>query len=323
MAMNRIQFQPGMSMVSFFAAYGSESLCHAALEKARWPEGFRCPRCGQAHHSRHERGGQLLLQCSAFRHQASSIAGTLLEASKLPLTIWFLALFLLTQSKNNVSALSLKRHLGVCYRTAWEVKHKLMNTMAKAEQTRVLSGRVELDDAYLGGERNGGKVGRGSENKVPFVAAVQTDHNRHPLYVRFDPVAGFTHEALKDWGQNHLSKDTVVYSDGLSCFTALAPWVSEHRVTVAGSGRRSAAQLPQFRWVNTLLSNLKSALSGTYDSLVQIRQICPPLFGGSGLRVQPPVSPGSTLARPNRRLHPGQPSHQARDSISGGLALIK
>jgi ribosomal protein L37AE/L43A len=265
MAMNRIQFQPGMSMTAFLAAYGTEALCRAALEDVRWPDGFRCPRCGEARHSRHERGGQLLLQCSGCRHQASLIAGTVFEASKLPLTRWFLALFLLSQSKNNVSALSLKRHLGVCYQTAWDMKHKLMDTMAEAEQTRVLAGRVELDDAYLGGERNGGKVGRGSENKVPFLAAVQTNDEGHPIYVRFDPVAGFTQEALKVWGQRHLSKDTVVYSDGLSCFSALASWVSEHRVTVVGSGRKSAQQ-PQFRWVNILLSNLKRALSGTYHA---------------------------------------------------------
>lgn len=265
MAMNRIQFQRGMSMTAFLNAYGTEALCRTALEKTRWPDGFRCPRCGAARHSRHERGGQLLLQCSACHHQASLIAGTVFEASKLPLTTWFLALFFLTQSKNNVSALSLGRHLGVCYRTAWDMKHKLMETMADAEEARVLQGRVEVDDAYLGGERNGGKVGRGSENKVPFVAAVQTSEEGHPLYVRFDPVPGFTQEALKAWGQRRLSTEALVCSDGLSCFTALASGVKEHQVTVVGSGRKSA-QLPQFRWVNTLLSNLKRALSGTYHA---------------------------------------------------------
>ena len=135
MAMNRIQFQPGMSMASFLEAYGSEALCRAALEKARWPAGFHCPRCGKAGHSRHERGGQLLLQCRICHHQASLIAGTVFESTKLPLTTWFLALFFITQSKNNVSGLTLQRHLGVCYATAWKMKHKLMDVMAQAEQT--------------------------------------------------------------------------------------------------------------------------------------------------------------------------------------------
>jgi hypothetical protein len=80
---------------------------------------------------------------------------------------------LLTQSKNNVSALELKRHLGVCYKSPWLMKHKLMEVMRQREDSRQLDGRVEIDDAYLGGERSGGKRGRGSQNKVPFVAAVQ------------------------------------------------------------------------------------------------------------------------------------------------------
>lgn len=103
-----------------------------------------------------------------------------------------MALHLLIQSKNNLSALALKRPLGVAYKTAWLIKHKLMGVMTDRENRRVLTGRVEIDDAYLGGERSGGKLGRGSENKVLFVAAVQTNEKGHPLFVRFDPLAAFT-----------------------------------------------------------------------------------------------------------------------------------
>ncbi len=72
---------------------------------------------------------------------------------------------LLSQAKNNVSALALMRHLGVSYPTVWLVKHKLMQVMAERERARVLEGRVEIDDAYLGGEHPGGRRGRGSEGK--------------------------------------------------------------------------------------------------------------------------------------------------------------
>ena len=101
------------------------------------------------------------------------ISGTIFEATKLPLTTGFLAMHLLTQSKNNVSALELKRHLGVSYPTAWAIKHKLMQVMRDRDEGWGLTGRVEIDEAYLGGE-HAGTPGRGSENKVPFVAAVQT-----------------------------------------------------------------------------------------------------------------------------------------------------
>ena len=85
-------------------------------------------------------------------------------------------MFFLTQSKNNVSILELRRLAGISYRAAWRIKHKLMQAMFDREQATVLSGRVEIDDAYLGGELPGGKVGRGSESKVPFIAAVQTNN---------------------------------------------------------------------------------------------------------------------------------------------------
>ncbi|EQD55650.1 ISXo5 transposase transposase [mine drainage metagenome] len=90
-------------------------------------------------------------QCSACRHQTTLLSGTLFEATKLPLRTWFLALYLLTQSKTNVAALELMRHLGVCYRTAWRIKHKLMQAMTEREAGRQLGGLVQIDDAYLGG----------------------------------------------------------------------------------------------------------------------------------------------------------------------------
>ncbi len=89
---------------------------------------------------------------------------------------------LLSQSKNNVSALELKRHLGVSYPTAWLLKHKLMEVMTQREQGRILKGCVEIDDAYLGGEKPGTR-GRGSENKVPFVVAVETSPDGQPQRV--------------------------------------------------------------------------------------------------------------------------------------------
>ena len=107
---------------------------------------------------------------TACRHQCSVISGTIFEATKLGLSRWFLAMHLLTRSKNNVAALELMRHLGVCYKTAWLIKHKLMEVMRMREDTRLLDGRVQIYDAYLGGERSGGKAGCGSENKVPFAS---------------------------------------------------------------------------------------------------------------------------------------------------------
>lgn len=263
MAMNKIQFQRGMSYEEFHKLYGTEVQCEAALVKSRWPQGYCCPRCdGKRAALTHN--GRRLWECLGCGYQCSSIAGTIMEATKLPLTKWFLAMFLLTQSKNAIAALELMRQLGVTYKTAWLMKHKLLEVMAQREAPRVLSGRVEVDDAYLGGERQG-KAGRGSENKVPFVAAVQTNRQGHPIAVRLDRVKAFTKESIEAWSKIALAAPATVVSDGLWCFQAVTTTAKTHQRIVTGSGRK-AAKTPEFRWVNTLLGNLKTALSGTYHA---------------------------------------------------------
>ena len=263
MAINQVQFQKGLSMVEFMGKYGTQKKCHAALVASRWPEGFRCPSCADERHSTFVRENRQYWQCHRCRHQTTVTAGTIFEATKLPLTRWFLAMHLMTQAKNNVSALELKRHLGVRYKAAWLMKHKLLQVMAEREDTRMLDGRVEIDDAYLGGEKPG-KAGRGSENKISFVAAIQTTEDGQPVLVRLDRIA-FTKEAVEAWANKALAASAHVISDGLHCFKALAGAVASHTAITVGSGRQAVAR-PEFRRVNTVLSNLKTAISGTYHA---------------------------------------------------------
>lgn len=268
MKMNRVQFQAGLSMPEFFERYGCEQKCRQALAAARWPNGFVCPACGGAARTSYERGGLAYWQCGSCQHQTSLISGTIFEASKLPLSRWFLAMQLLSQSKNNVSALELRRQLGVSYRSAWLMKHKILDAMRLAEQDRRLDGRVEIDDAYLGGEFSGGSTGRGADNKVPFVAAVQTTAAGHALYACLQPQPP-TSQAMIDFAAGHLSASTVVVSDGLRCFMAVTQRGIRHeRIVLRPNvhGPAACVKLPQFRAVNTLLGNLKNAITGTYHA---------------------------------------------------------
>ena len=265
MATNRVQFQPGLSLPSFLKQYGTEAACERALLHARWPNGFVCPRCEATAYSRFQRAGEWLWQCSACRHQTSLRSGTLFEHSRLPLMLWFLALYVLTHTKTNVSGLELSRHLGVHARTAWRLKHKVMQAMTERETARHLTGFVQIDDAYLGGERNGGKPGRGSENKRPFVIAVETNADGRPGCAVIEPVPGFTKVALSDWAQRRLHPQAEVFSDGLGAFRAVVPLDHAHTVIDAGGGRK-ATEADGARWVNIVLSNLKRALDGTYHA---------------------------------------------------------
>jgi transposase-like protein len=261
MSMNPIQFQRGMSLTEFHRSFGSTAQCAEALRAARWPQGFCCPRCGGAEHCRLGRGE--LYQCNGCRRQTSLVAGTLMANTKLPLQTWFLAIYLISQAKTGLSALALKRQLGVSYPTAWLMHHKILRAMAQRDAVHRLGGHVQLDDAYLGGELAGGTAGRGSENKVPFVAAVSLSDGR-PQYLKLTPVAGFTHEAIKQWACAHLHPGACVASDGLACFTAVLDAGCQHQHTVVGSAK--PRDLPQFKWVNTVLGNLKTSLSGAHHS---------------------------------------------------------
>lgn len=127
--------------------------------------------------------------------------------TKLALTTWFLAIYLICQAKNGLPSLELKRKrkLGVSYPTAWLLHHKILAAMAQRDAEHRFDGAVQLDDAYLGGERAGGKVGRGSENKVPFVAAVSVDEVGRLRHLKLTAVHSFTSQALKAWAQTHLA----------------------------------------------------------------------------------------------------------------------
>ena len=263
--MNRIQFQPGMSLTEFMGRYGTEPQCETTLEQSRWPGGFVCPECGGKAHSVVWHDEVKTFQCSACRTQTTLTGGTIFHSTKLPLRKWFQAMYFLTQTKNNVSALELKRLIGVCYRTAWRLKHKLLQVMTEREAPRQLDGRVEVDDAYLGGEHPGGKAGRGSENKVPFIAAVQTSEALHPLTVVFSPVKTFSLAEVEIWARQHLAASATVVSDGLACFAAVTLAGCDHEPQVVGKQRKST-DMSCFQWVNTILGNLKTAISGTYHA---------------------------------------------------------
>ena len=235
MARNPVQFQKGISLSVFLSLYGTEDQCFDALYQWRWPNGFMCPHCG------HDRCCQLnsrkLQQCNRCHRQTSITAGTIFDSTKLPLTVWFQAIYLMTQDKKGVSAMKLHRHLGISYNAAWRIRHKLMQVMMERDREHPLSGWIELDDAYLGGERSGGKRGRGAPGKTPFVAAVQTNEQGHPLRMKLTVVEGFRLTEIAAWAQLHLGTGTRVVSDGLACFHGVTAAGCVHESVVVGSGK--------------------------------------------------------------------------------------
>ena len=188
-----------------------------------------------------------------------------MEHTKLPLTTWFLGVYLISQAKTGLSALALKRPLGVSYPTAWWLHHRINRATAQQDSPYRLNGAVQLNDPTSQVSARGGKARRGSENKVPFVAAVPVDGDGHPLYVKLNLISGFTSQAIAQWAKASLMPGTHVNSDALGCFAAVADASCIHLPKVVGA--LEPRNLPEFKGVNTVLGNAKTSLAGAFHAL--------------------------------------------------------
>ena len=193
------------------------------------------------------------------------MSGTIFNSTKLPLTVWFRAMYLITQTKQGISAIELGRRLGTTQTTAWKIKTKLSEVMRIANDATPLEGRVKMDDAYPGGERSGGKTGRSSPGKRPIVV-VRTSDAKKSMWLKVRRIARFKRKRVKSLAKRILAPGAFVVTDGFACFRGVADAGCEHYPIVTGSGRH-AVRHPSFRWVNTALINVKTAIAGTYKAV--------------------------------------------------------
>ncbi len=256
-----IQFQKVLSDMTFQEKYRTEAQCETVLETMRWPDGFIWPERGGI--KGHRLDSRNLHQCASCRQQTWLTSSTIIEHTMLPLSIWFRGMYQLTKSKNGVSAMELIRQWGVSYNTAWMLKQKLMQVMPEREARTTLTDRLEIDDAYIGGERKGGKVGRGALRKTPFAGAEQTDWQGKPQRMALREVSSFINEQIRVIAKRKLKLTADVYTDGLACLAVDINQGCSHIVSISGCGRKSVKS-PKFKCVNTALDNIKSAMTVTY-----------------------------------------------------------
>ena len=264
MCKNKVQLQKGLSLPDFMDKFGTEAQCQAALEAAKWPNGFSCAYCGHHSFSRITRG-RAKRQCNKCKHQTSLMSGTIFQDTKLPLTKWFLGMHLMTQSKNGISQMELARQLGIGINAAALMYHKLAQVMLERDEDKPLSGNIEIDDAYWGGKSSGGKRGRGAPKKTPFLAAVSKVADK-PDQIKLSVVKGFRAVEITQWSEKNLKVGSSVLSDGLACFRGVKKAGFNHQFLVVGNSR-DTKKTSAFDWVNTILGNLKTALAGTYHKL--------------------------------------------------------
>lgn len=264
MSKKEIQFQKGLSLAELISRYGTEEQCLSALYRFRWPKGFLCPNCGHFKHC-HIRYRKVY-QCNNCHRQTSVISGTIFASTKLPLTVWFLGIYFVSQAKNGISSLELSRLLGISANAALRMKHKLQQVMKERDDSKPLKGLILLDDAYWGGKKRDGKRGRGATGKMPFVAALKITPDGHPVYMKFHNVKQFSKKEIASWGAKHIASGSMVVSDGLGCFNGIRDITARHEAIPTG-GEDGYDAFKVFTWLDTVIGNVKNAIHGTYRSV--------------------------------------------------------
>jgi transposase-like protein len=213
--------QPNLDICQLIEAYGSESKCRAYLEALRWPEGIKCPRCSSPKISRITKRDTF--DCDACRYQFSVRVNTILHDSHLPLWKWFLAVYMMIQAKKGVSANQLKRTLGVSYKTAWYLCHRIRKAMQEMNAHK-LGGTVEVDETYIGGRNKGKGIAAKLDNKTMVLGAIERGGR---IRLRVDKRADmktlrkFIDENVGGWAEN-------IYTDQHKGYGNLADHDTRH-----------------------------------------------------------------------------------------------
>jgi transposase-like protein len=246
-----------MTLTEFENNFSTEAQCREYIVKLRYPNGmYICPKCrsDKAWNIR-----ETLYECSKCGHQGSVIAGTIFQDTHKPLRLWFQAMWYVISQKNGTSALGLQRILGLgSYKTAWAWLHKLRRAMVRPGRDK-LSGMIEVDEALFGGVREG-KRGRGSENKVLGVIAVEVNDSKIGR-IRLSVIDDATKDSLHSFIKGAIETGSTIITDGWSGYIGISNAGYEH--IIQKSCKNSTLQN-----VHTIVSIMKRWILGTMQGSI-------------------------------------------------------
>ena len=259
-----------MTVREFNALYGDETKCGQQLSRQRWPEGFRCPRCGGG--SRGYMAARRVHECAGCSYQCSVTAGTIFHKTRTPLPSWFWAIYRMSHDKKGLSAVQLAKEIGVSYPTAWLMQHKIRKAMEDRDRGYRISGLIEVDEGYVGGEEHGeSRKGRGAAAKSVVAVAVERRAEGQPGR---PPVPGFAAlrvlpnaaaASLEGFLGSKVEPGSHILSDGWNGYRRIGAQGFTHTATVIAHQTEAAHKL--FPWVHITLSNLKRFLLGTHHQV--------------------------------------------------------
>jgi transposase-like protein len=247
-----------MDLPQLIEQYGTEEKCREYLEDLRWPQGVECPRCQERSISRIQKRAQY--ECNSCRYQFSVTAGTLFHDSHLPLWKWFLAVYLIGESKKGISAKQLQRVIGVSYKTAWYLCHRIRASM-EDDAPVPLRGVVEVDETWLGGKSR--DTGQGPwANKTMVLGAVERGGRvRLRIEERRDrkTLQGFVEDTVHDDAE-------AIYTDANPAYGDMSDHNTRHRVVDHRREEWVRADV-HTNTVEGVWSLLKRSVIGSYHQL--------------------------------------------------------
>jgi len=247
-----------INLCTLIEQFGSENKCREYLEELRWPKGAVCPRCGCKSISKVEDRNQY--DCNSCRYQFSVTAGTILHDSHLPLWKWFLTAYMMIEAKKGVSANQIKRTIGVSYKTAWYLCHRIRAAMAEA-LTGQLTGILEADETLVGGKRK--HVGHGYKGNKTTVAGVVSRGGAARLKVIPDRTRANLHAFLKEHAADQAE---AIYTDDWKAYEGIADANTRHE-TVNHSIEEWVRGDVHTNTIESVWSLLKRSIIGSYHKV--------------------------------------------------------
>ena len=244
----------------FIERYKDEKACYELVARMKWPEGYRCARCG--HDEARLEFVERVYECKRCGKQESVTSGTIFEYTKLPLWKWFMAIWFMVGDKRGISAMRLSKYIDVTYVTAWRMLHKLRMVMHEGgEEWKKLEGVIELDDAFFGGKGKG-KRGRGAEKKVKVLVAVESRGDKAGR-VLMRVVEHHDKGNVQAFALEGIHESSHIKTDNASVYNVLKEMGFEHESTQTLASLRIEEQ----PWVHRMISLAKRFVLGTYHGV--------------------------------------------------------
>lgn len=256
------------SLIEILKKFDTEEKCIEHFERIRWPQGPICIKCGGTRVMKFKAKGKTgkvrhLYECKDCHYQYSVTAGTVFHDSHLPLTKWFLAIYLICSAKKGVSAKHLQRHLSTGYEAAWYMAHRIRLAMSEDEDfCAKFAGICEVDETYIGGKHKGPR-GRGAANKIPVVGIKERTSGK----ILMQAVNNVKASTLQGFIRKHALPSSEIHTDDFRSYLWLDASEFVHNVVNHSEKKYVKAGNIHTNGIENVWSLFKRAITGVFHKV--------------------------------------------------------